>query len=88
MFISKFKPAFSLVRPHRSEFGAAQNLRFFGLLLITLVFLACTTLPNPEIKTLTLAYEPHPDSRLAVVTRNLIENLDDGNSGFFKLYRI
>ena len=87
MVISKFKPAFSLVLPHRSGFGVAQNLRIFWLLLITLVFLACTTLPNPEIKTLTLAYEPHPDSRLAVVTRNLTENLDDGNSGFFKLFR-
>ena len=36
---------------------------------------------------MTLAYEPHPDSRLAVVTRNLIEDLDDGNSEFFKLFR-
>jgi putative cardiolipin synthase len=73
--------------PNRSGYGAAQNLRIFWLLLIALVFLACTTLPNPQMKTLTLAYEPHPDTRLAVVTRDLTAEVEEGNSGFFKLFR-
>jgi putative cardiolipin synthase len=72
---------------HRLRYGAAQRLRIFWLLLIALVFLACTTLPDPQMKTLTLAYEPHPDTRLAVVSRNLTEDLDEGSSGFFKLFR-
>ena len=39
------------------------------------------------MKTLTLAYEPHPDARLAAVSRDLIEEKDDGPSGFIKLFR-
>ncbi len=39
------------------------------------------------MKTLTLAYEPHPESQLAVVSRNLVGDIDDGMSGFFKLFR-
>ncbi len=84
---SKFNPAFKHLLPHSLRFGVAQNLKIIWLLLITLLILACTTLPEPEMKTLTLAYDPHPDSRLAVVSRNLIADVDDGNSGFFKLFR-
>jgi putative cardiolipin synthase len=84
---SKFNPAFKHLLPHRLRFGAAQNLKIIWLLLFTLLILACTTLPEPEMKTLTLAYDPHPDSRLAAVTRNLVADVDDGNSGFFKLFR-
>jgi len=87
MFRSKFNPDFSLVLSHRLGFRAAQNLKIFWFLLITFVFLACTSLPDPGVKTLTLAYEPHPDSRLAVVTRDLLEDMDYGKSGFFKLFR-
>ena len=74
-------------RPNRLGFGLAQNLWAFRLLLISLVFLACTTLPEPEMKTLTLAYEPQPDSRLAVASIDLREELANGNSGFIKLFR-
>jgi len=84
---SKFNPAFKHLLPHSLRFGVAQNLKIIWLLLITLLILACTTLPEPEMKTLTLAYDPHPDSRLAVVTRKLIAAVDDGNSGFLKLFR-
>jgi putative cardiolipin synthase len=84
---SKFNPAFKPVIAHKLGFGVAQKLRIFWLLLITLVFLACTTLPKPEMKTLTLAYEPHPDSQLAVVSHDLLEDTDDEISGFFKLFR-
>ncbi len=87
MVRSKFNPAFNPVLPHRLGFGIAQNLRILWLLLFALVFLACTTLPTPETKTMSFSYEPHPDSRLAVVTRNLIEDAEDGTSGFFKLFR-
>ena len=51
------------------------------------MLLSCATLPTPEMKTLTLAYEPHSDSRLATVSRGLIEEVDDGHSGFIKLFR-
>jgi putative cardiolipin synthase len=51
------------------------------------MLLACSTLPEPEMKTLTLAYEPHPDARLATLTRELTEEENDGLSGFIKLFR-
>ena len=84
---SKFNPVFKPLQSHKIRFGVVQNLKIIWLLLITLLFLACTTLPEPEMKTLTLAYDPHPDSRLAVVSRNLINDMDEGKSGFFKLFR-
>jgi len=87
MVRSKFNPAFNPVLPHRIGFCIVQNLRILGLLLITLAFLACATLPEPQTKTMSFSYDPHPDSRLAVVTRNLIEDADEGTSGFFKLFR-
>ncbi len=68
-------------------FQLMQNLNFYWPLFIPLVFSACMTLPKPEMKILTLSYEPHPESQLAVASRNLLEDLDDGNSGFFKLFR-
>ena len=74
------------VTPHMG-FRVSRNLKFFWLLFITLFFFACTTLPKPEMKTLTLAYEPNPESQLAIVSRNLVEDIDDGMSGFFKLFR-
>jgi len=87
MVRSKFNPAFSLVQSHRFGFWAARNLRILLLFLIALMFLACATLPAPAGKTPSYSYDPHPDSRLAVVTDNLIKNMDDGHSGFFKLFR-
>jgi putative cardiolipin synthase len=87
MVRSKIYPAFNPIPFHRRRVGAARNLTIFWLLLITWLLLACTTLPEPGVRTLTLAYEPHPDSRLAVVARNLTEDMDEGNSGFFKLFR-
>jgi putative cardiolipin synthase len=83
----KYNFAFKPVLPHRIGSVIAQNLRIFGLLLIALVFLACATLPTPERKTPSYSYEPHPDSRLAVVTRDLVADADGGTSGFFKLFR-
>lgn len=58
---------------------------WFGL--IAVVLLACTTLPEPEIKFTTLAYEPHPERRLAVATRNILKGEDPGVSGFLMLLR-
>ena len=87
MVRSEFNPALNPILPHRLGIGIAQNLRSLWLLLIALVFLGCTTLPTPETKTISFSYEPHPDSRLAVVTRNLLEDAEDGTSGFFKLFR-
>ena len=87
MVRSKFNAAFNPVLPPRLGSGIAHNLRILWLLLFALVFLACATLPTPEGKTPSYAYDPHPDSRLAVVTDNLIKNVDDVHSGFFKLFR-
>ena len=67
---------------HRLRYEAIQNLRIFWILLIVLVFVACTTLPEPQMKTLTLAYEPHPDARLAAVSRDLTAEVSEGHSGF------
>jgi putative cardiolipin synthase len=87
MVKSKFYPADHRVFPHRLRVGPARNLGIFWLLLIIWLLLACTTLPDPGMKTLTLAYEPHPDSRLAIVSRDLTANKGIGESGFFKLFR-
>ncbi|CAB1057383.1 Cardiolipin synthase (EC phosphatidylethanolamine-utilizing, bacterial type ClsC [Olavius sp. associated proteobacterium Delta 1] len=83
----KFYPTVNRVFRHRLRVGPARNLGVFWLLLIAWLLLACTTLPDPGIKTLTLAYEPHPDSRLAIVSRDLIADTGIGESGFFKLFR-
>ena len=83
----KFYPAESRVFPHRLSVDPLRNIGVIWLLLITWLLLACTTLPEPGMKTLTLAYEPHPDSRLAVAARDLIAERDEGESGFFKLFR-
>ncbi len=87
MVKSKFNPALSPVVPHRLKFSIFRNLRILWLFLFALVFLACATLPEPQTKTITYSYDPHPDSRLATVTRNLIEDEKDRTSGFFKLFR-
>ena len=76
---SKYNPAFISVLPHKIGFGIAQGLRIFGILLTTWVLLACATLPTPEGKTPSYAYEPRPNSHLAVVTRDLIQNADAGH---------
>lgn len=55
------------------------------LLLITATLFACSTLPKPVIKSVTHAYEPQVERRLAVVTRQLLEDSDPGDSGFFML---
>ncbi len=87
MFRSNSNHAFRPVQPPIFGFWAARNLRILWLLFITLLFLACATLPEPETKTVSFSYEPPLDSRLAVVTRNLIVDVDDGTSGFLKLFR-
>jgi putative cardiolipin synthase len=51
------------------------------------VLLACISLPEPELKFTTLAYEPHPVRRLAVATRSILKGEDPGVSGFFMLLR-
>lgn len=71
----------------RMAFRILPNLKLFWLPFIAVFFFACMTLPKPEMKTLTLSYEPHPESQLAVASLNLLEDLDDGDSGFFKLFR-
>ena len=87
MLRSRFNPAFNPVCSHRLKLGIVQNLKPIWLFLIAMVFLACATLPTPERRTPSHAYDPPPDSRLAVVTRNLIADADDGASGFLKLFR-
>ena len=57
------------------------------LLLISVALCACATLPEPQMKTLTLAYEPRPDGRLVVKTADLLKDEDSGISGFFMLLR-
>jgi putative cardiolipin synthase len=84
---SKINSDFNSVLPYRLGFGIVRNLGILWLLLIALVFIACATLPEPGTKTITFSNEPHPDSRLAVVTRNLIADADDEPSGFLKLFR-
>ena len=87
MVKSKYNPVFIPVLPHRIGSGIAQGLRIVGILLAISALLACATLPTPEGKIPSYSYEPRPDSRLAVVTRDLIQNSDAGHSGFFKLFR-
>ncbi len=83
----KYNPDSCHAFANKIDIEIAKKLRIFWLLFTTLFLFACTTLPKPEMKTLTLAYEPHPESQLAVVSRNFLEDIDDGISGFFKLFR-
>ena len=83
MVRSKLNPSVNPLLSLRFGFGVILNFRLLWIILIALVFLACATLPTPETKTISYSYEPHPDSRLAVATRNLIEDADDETSGFF-----
>jgi putative cardiolipin synthase len=75
------------VSRHRSLIQSGLCLVFLWLSFIAVVLLACTTLPKPEIKSLTLAYEPHPERRLAAVTRDLLKGMGPETSGFFMLLR-
>ena len=77
MLRSKFHPPFYAVLPYRLKLGIVQNLKPICLFLIALMFLACATLPTPERKIPSHAYDPHPDSRLAAVTRNVLEDVED-----------
>ena len=83
----KSNPASGTTQPPILSGWAVRNLRFLWPLLVVLVFLACATLPTPETKTISYSYEPHPDNRLATVTRNLVADAEDESSGFFKLFR-
>ncbi|MGD9151288.1 MAG: phospholipase D family protein [Desulfobacterales bacterium] len=71
----------------RTVFGSIQALKPIWLLLMVIMLVACATLPVPEGKTPSYAYDPPADSRLAVVTRDLITNGKQEHSGFFKLFR-
>ena len=73
--------------PHRSLIQAGRSLVFLWFGLIAVVLLACTTLPKPEMKTLTLAYVPHSQRQLAVVTQDLLKGKGPETSGFFMLLR-
>ena len=73
--------------PNRSLIQAGRSLVFLWLSSIAVVLLACTTLPKPEMKSLTLAYEPQPQRQLAVVTRDLLKGMGSETSGFFMLLR-
>ena len=75
------------VSRRRSLIPSGQYLVFLWLSLIAVALLACTTLPKPGIKSLTLAYEPHPDRRLAAVSRDLLKGVGPETSGFFMLLR-
>jgi putative cardiolipin synthase len=67
--------------------GTVQQLKSIWLVLIVLMLAACATLPVPEGKTPSYSYDPPPNSRLAVVAQDLIPNVEEGQSGFFKLFR-
>ena len=54
----EFNAVLNTVRPNRIRFRTVQNLRVLSLVFIALVFLACATLPEPEMKTITYSYEP------------------------------
>jgi len=84
---SKHVPAAVCLLPQKIRYGTAHHLMILGLLLFTLMFLACTTLPKPESKALTFAHDPQPGNRLAAVTRKLTAEDDEAQSGFFKLFR-
>ena len=72
---------------HRSLIQPGRNLVLLGLSLIAILLFACTTLPKPEIKRLTLAHEPHPERRLAVAAQDLLKGEGSETSGFFMLLR-
>ncbi|MBT8331211.1 MAG: phospholipase D family protein [Deltaproteobacteria bacterium] len=72
---------------HRPVFLSGRGLVPIWLCVITVVFLACTTLPKPGLKTLTAAYEPHPERRLVVTARDLLKGMGPEVSGFFMLLR-
>ncbi len=84
-----FESAYHPMRTHKPELIRIQNFRIIWLIPIALMFLACASLPEPEphMKTLTLAYEPHPDRSLAVLARDLTADSEEGTSGFLKLFR-
>ncbi len=75
------------VSGHRLLIQAGRRLVFLCFGLITVALIACTTLPRPEIRPLTLAYEPHPQRRLAVIAENLLKGTETGTSGFSMLLR-
>ena len=89
MIRSELQRTIRSMRTHRFGFVKVQKLRILCFIFLALTFLACASLPEPDphMKTMTLAYEPHPDSRLAVLARNLTADLDEGTSGFLKLFR-
>ena len=72
---------------HRIMVGFVKSFKPIWLVLIVLILAACATLPTPEGKTPSYAYDPPPDNRLAVMTREWVEDVDQGRSGFFKLFR-
>ena len=69
MLKSKFNPAINSF--------VSLSLKPIGLFLIALVFLSCATLPTPERKLPSHAYDPPSDSRLAVITRDFVGDADD-----------
>ena len=87
MLTSKFNPAVDPSVPHRLKPGIVHHLRHIGLFMIALVVLSCATLPTPERKIPSHAYDPPSDSRLAVVTRDLLADAHGAHSGFLKLFR-
>ena len=87
MYKPKSQPIFCVAWRYRFKSGIAGCLRPVWLVLIVLMLAACATLPIPESKTPSYAYDPPPDSRLAVITRDLIAQEDAAPSGFFKLFR-
>ncbi len=87
MLKSKFNPAVNAALPHRLKSGVVQNLMPVWLFLIALMFLACATLPTPERRLPSHAYDPPSDSRLAVITSDFLEDAGGAISGFLKLFR-
>lgn len=83
----RFRNSFNFSDSHRILFRLGQNLIILWLLFIMVALSACTTLPTPKTKTLTYAHEPNADRRLAVITRELLKDMDREESGFYMLDR-
>ena len=65
----------------------AHLLMILWLVLIMVTSYGCQSLPKPETKTGSYARDPHPDRKLAVITRDLLNGTPGGTSGFLSLLR-
>ncbi len=84
---TKWCAALSPLPLRRLLLGAILKVQVLSVLVMALMFSACATLPEAELKRLTYAREPQADNKLAVVAQNILADPESGHSGFFKLFR-